>query len=39
LELLGSPDSIWPPQLVGFFMAGAGMVAGSLWPSQVGAVK
>jgi SSS family solute:Na+ symporter len=39
LELLGSPDSIWPPQLVGFFMAGAGMVAGSLWPSQAGAVK
>jgi len=39
LELLGSPDSIWPPQLVGFFMAGAGMVAGSLWPSQVGVVK
>ncbi len=34
LEWFGSPDSIWPPQLAGFAMAGAGMVAGSLWPSQ-----
>lgn len=32
MELAGSPDSIWPPQLVGFLVAGAGMVAGSLWP-------
>ena len=34
LEGFGSPTSIWPPQLVGFLIAGAGMVAGSLWPSQ-----
>ena len=39
LELFASPDSIWPPQLIGFFMAGAGMILGSLWPSQVYAVK
>jgi Na+/proline symporter len=39
LELFGSSDSIWPPQLIGFFMAGAGMIAGSLWPSQVCATK
>jgi Na+/proline symporter len=34
LELFGSSDSIWPPQLIGFAMAGAGMIVGSLWPSQ-----
>jgi Na+/proline symporter len=32
LELVGSPDSIWPPQLVGFLAAGGAMIAGSLWP-------
>ena len=39
LEWFGSPDSIWPPQLVGFAMAGAGMIAGSLWPSRVHVLK
>ncbi|MBH0192435.1 MAG: sodium:solute symporter, partial [Nitrospira sp.] len=34
LELLGPPDSPWPPQLVGLMIAGAGMVVGSLWPSR-----
>jgi Na+/proline symporter len=34
LEGFGSPTAIWPPQLVGFLIAGVGMVAGSLWPSQ-----
>ncbi len=32
LELFGPRDAVWPPQLVGFLMAGAGMVAGSLLP-------
>ena len=31
-ELFGSSDSVWPPQLVGFLMAIAGMVIGSLLP-------
>jgi Na+/proline symporter len=35
LEAVGPPDSVWPPQLVGFLVAGAGMIAGSLWPSKV----
>jgi SSS family solute:Na+ symporter len=30
LEWFGPSDSIWPPQLVGFLIAGVGMVAGSL---------
>jgi Na+/proline symporter len=34
LEWLGPPDAIWPPQLVGFLVAGVGMIAGSLWPSK-----
>jgi Na+/proline symporter len=34
MELSVSPDSIWPPQLVGFLAAGIGMIAGSLWPSR-----
>lgn len=34
LELLGPTDTMWPPQLVGFLMAGAGMIVGSLWPAQ-----
>lgn len=33
MELAGSSDSIWPPQLVGFLVAGIGMIAGSLWSS------
>jgi hypothetical protein len=32
LELFGRHNEIWPPQLIGFFMAGAGMLAGSLLP-------
>jgi solute:Na+ symporter, SSS family len=32
LELFGRHNDIWPPQLIGFFMAGAGMVGGSLLP-------
>jgi hypothetical protein len=35
LELLSQPTDIWPPQLIGFLMAGIGMLVGSLWPSQV----
>jgi len=31
-EFFGSADSVWPPQLVGFLMAIAGMVMGSLLP-------
>lgn len=34
LELFGSPTAVWPPQLVGFLAAGAGMIAGSLWPAR-----
>jgi Na+/proline symporter len=33
-EWFSAPDSIWPPQLVGLLMAGAGMVVGSLWPAR-----
>lgn len=33
-ELLSQPTDVWPPQLIGFLMAGVGMLAGSLWPSQ-----
>ncbi|TAJ23108.1 MAG: sodium:solute symporter [Nitrospirae bacterium] len=32
LELLGPSPAVWPPQLVGFMMAGVGMVIGSLLP-------
>ncbi|MBH0193473.1 MAG: sodium:solute symporter family protein [Nitrospira sp.] len=35
MELFAIPDFVWPPQLIGFVMAGVGMVAGSLWPSRV----
>ncbi|MDE3241998.1 MAG: sodium:solute symporter family protein [Nitrospirota bacterium] len=35
LEWFGPQGSVWPPQLVGFLMAGAGMVAGS-WLSGCG---
>lgn len=34
-ELFNQPTDIWPPQLVGFLMAGVGMVVGSLWSSKV----
>jgi Na+/proline symporter len=39
LELFGSPAAVWPPQLVGFLIAGAGMIAGSLWPSRAPETK
>ena len=32
LELVGQPTDIWPPQLVGFVVAGIGMVIGSWLP-------
>ncbi|HJR77736.1 MAG TPA: sodium:solute symporter family protein, partial [Nitrospiraceae bacterium] len=32
LELFGRHNDVWPPQLIGLFMAGAGMLAGSLLP-------
>ncbi len=35
LELSGAPDPVWPPQLVGFLVAAAGMVAGSLLPQWI----
>lgn len=31
-EFFAVQDAVWPPQLIGFFMAGAGMVLGSLLP-------
>ncbi len=30
LESFGSPDAVWPPQLIGFLAAGVGMIVGSL---------
>jgi Na+/proline symporter len=36
LEMFGTADSVWPPQLVGVLMAGAGMIAGSLLPQRLG---
>ena len=33
LELVSEPTDVWPPQLVGFVVAGAGMIIGSLLPS------
>lgn len=33
LELVGSPEAVWPPQLVGLLAAAAGMVIGS-WATQ-----
>jgi Na+/proline symporter len=36
LELISQPTDVWPPQLVGFTVAGIGMLAGSLWPTQMG---
>ncbi len=35
LELVSRPTDLWPPQLVGFAMAGIGMLAGSVWPTQM----
>jgi SSS family solute:Na+ symporter len=35
LEAVGS-EALWPPQFVGFLVAGAGMVAGSLTPQRYG---
>jgi Na+/proline symporter len=32
LELFGRHNDVWPPQLLGFLMAGAGMLGGSLMP-------
>jgi Na+/proline symporter len=34
LELVSQPTDIWPPQLVGFLVAGIGMVIGSWLPSH-----
>ncbi|MGH7233286.1 MAG: hypothetical protein ACREJU_18285, partial [Nitrospiraceae bacterium] len=36
LEAFGPDDTVWPPQLVGFLTAGAGMIAGSLLPHRIG---
>lgn len=36
LELLGAPDQVWPPQLVGLLVALAAMVMGSLIPQWTG---
>lgn len=33
LEVVGPADPVWPPQLVGFLAAAAGMLIGSLLPS------
>ena len=35
LELLVPEHTVWPPQLVGFVMAGAGMIIGSLLPCWI----
>jgi Na+/proline symporter len=35
LEILSPRDTIWPPQLVGFLVAAAGMLIGSLLPNWV----
>jgi Na+/proline symporter len=36
LELSGTPDQVWPPQLVGFLVASIAMVIGSLVPQWIG---
>ncbi|WP_447977754.1 sodium:solute symporter family protein [Candidatus Nitrospira bockiana] len=36
LELWGGRDTVWPPQLAGFLVAGAGMLVGSLLPDWLG---
>ncbi|MDR4466639.1 MAG: sodium:solute symporter, partial [Nitrospira sp.] len=38
-ELFSQPTDVWPPQLIGFLMAGIGMLVGSLWPSQISESK
>lgn len=35
LEVLGPGNAVWPPQLVGFLAAGAGMMVGSLLPNRI----
>jgi len=35
LELVSPRDAVWPPQLVGFLVAAAGMLIGSLLPNWV----
>jgi len=35
LELVGSTDTLWPPQVVGFLMAIIGMILGSLLPRRL----
>ena len=35
LELISPRDAVWPPQLVGFLVAAAGMLIGSLLPNWV----
>jgi Na+/proline symporter len=37
-ELVQTPETVWPPQLVGFLAACGGMVVGSLLPSRLAAV-
>jgi len=37
LEIVSPKDAVWPPQLVGFLVAAAGMVLGSLLPNWWGA--
>ncbi len=39
LELVSEPTDVWPPQLVGFVVAGAGMIIGSLLPSLTAQYK
>ena len=36
MEVLGPEDATWPPQVLGFLVAGVAMVAGSLLPRVVG---
>lgn len=35
LEALGPSNAVWPPQLVGFLVAGSGMIVGSLLPNWI----
>ena len=39
LELVSEPTDVWPPQLVGFVVAGVGMIIGSLLPSLTAQCK
>jgi Na+/proline symporter len=38
-ELTQTSETVWPPQMVGFLMAAAGMVIGSLLPSRLARVR